>query len=187
MRDLTRRTIMGGALALPAIATAPALAASTSAWDRAHDAYTRARAAWDAHSIRQDEAEARAQEAAGPPPALIWQGRDGSYPIDVLTLRERLWTPGSQGAQLLATFEAWSERRDAAKEAEGLDQFEAEGNRLLDALCDAERALMATPAPHAEAVARKLAFLHEDAMGDDVAQTGIAAVAADVRRLMGAA
>jgi len=189
---MNRRTLLGGAVALPALAVAavPAAAAAPvidARWDRLVAAYERA----DADLTTADAAVEAVWQVHEPKRTALGdcpQAPPNVYPRPVLDMTVREMRdcrpcPDAQ-ARYEADFAAWRDKVDALM-SEGLDAAQEHYDAVVDVQDRAAHALFAYPAPTTAALLYKLAVAEQAYRNCDLRQSVAAQLMADVRRLLG--
>jgi hypothetical protein len=166
--NTTRRGILGAIAAMPAIALpiVPALGANTAAWQRAVNTLTVCRAAHE-----------KACADFGAAEALWFEGERNISGDGILRAGD---TTESYNARQQAQREEAQAHNDALRQRFGVDRHEDIVQQRLDAVGDAEDALMRTPAPNIEAAIYKLTT----AVELELAHRDLDYITADFRRLI---
>lgn len=204
MRNLSRRSIMGGAAALPFITAAPAFAAlgvDRSTWNAAlADAIAAdaaARRADDAYSVAFDTCAAELP----PQPPLSFnvpcdEGESGAvFPMRYaseaqlrapVTADAMRWLHEQAQAALVPQWDAYNRTRAEISQRLNMDALADECDQAGNAACRAHNRLMETPAPDAAALAIKLERLWGDTLDwGDPCDEHKRAVIDDAKRLAG--
>lgn len=199
--DLTRRSIVGGTLALPLAALpAPAVASATAvdrgAWDTALAEYRRAEDVELAFSDTWDTATRAVHAEIGPEPELELTCKAGPLSFTRAEIADaaaqyrddpimsRMWHIRGQ-INLHDRWTAYEAARGRARARHDLDALDREAERLSLVAYKAWWRLIETPAPDIAALALKMAMMQEHDSYD--CPSAIDAIIADARRLAGEA
>lgn len=212
---LSRRQALSGLAAAPAVLVAPSvvIAASvpeTAAWDAAMADYLKAKAEDDAFDPVY-HATHKAYTAAKPDAdafkiadsslrfydkRYILYGLDlEKHTADFLAGENKLWWGKSVKPDFLAEMDrirAFRQATQAADDATGYSRANDRYDELVDRTSEAADALIAIPAPHAEALQWKLHYLFGDMASDENSipcfnNEYLRPVFNDIRRLTGGA